>query len=109
MDNIDSAVLIDLWTRMVRIRRFEERVSKLAADNVLPGYSHTYSGEEAVACGVIPLLRTDDWITSTYRNHGHSIARVFRWRVLPVSCTAELTECAQAKAARCTPSTSRSG
>jgi pyruvate dehydrogenase E1 component alpha subunit len=60
---------------MVRIRRFEERISELKAADVLPGYTHTYSGEEAVACGVIPLLLGDDWITSTYRNHGHAIAR----------------------------------
>src|SRR5579863_8992156 len=60
---------------MVRIRTFEEGVSALAAANELEGYVHTSSGEEAVACGVIPLLRDDDWITSTYRNHGHSIAR----------------------------------
>ncbi|HEV2361202.1 MAG TPA: thiamine pyrophosphate-dependent enzyme [Acidimicrobiales bacterium] len=60
---------------MLTIRTFEERVSELSAANELEGYVHTSSGEEAVACGVIPLLRDDDWITSTYRNHGHSIAR----------------------------------
>lgn len=75
MDDLDRATLVDLWTRMMRIRTFEERISELTAANILPGYTHTYSGEEAVACGVIPLLLPDDWITSTYRNHGHSIAR----------------------------------
>lgn len=67
--------LIDLWTRMVRIRRFEDRVATVAANNEADGFLHTYSGQEAVACGVIPLLREDDWFTSTYRNHGHAIAR----------------------------------
>lgn len=75
MDNLDETILTDLWTRMLRIRRFEERVAELAASGDLTGYAHTYAGEEAVACGVIPLLRADDWITSTYRNHGHAIAR----------------------------------
>jgi len=70
-----AATYIDLWVKMLRIRHFETRVSALAEANKLPGYVHTYSGEEAVACGVIPLLRPTDWITSTYRNHGHSIAR----------------------------------
>lgn len=60
---------------MVRIRQFETRVTALSAANEIPGYAHTYAGEEAVACGVIPLLTSSDWITSTYRNHGHSIAR----------------------------------
>ena len=39
------------------------------------GYTHTAYGEEATAVGVIALLRADDWLTSTYRNHHHAIAR----------------------------------
>lgn len=75
MSAIGVEVLLDLWERMVRIRQFETNISALAASNEIPGYAHTYSGEEAVACGVIPLLTSSDWITSTYRCHGHSIAR----------------------------------
>lgn len=72
---VGKETLLDLWTRMVRIRRFEDRVATVAANNEADGFLHTYSGQEAVACGVIPLLREDDWFTSTYRNHGHAIAR----------------------------------
>lgn len=75
METAEKATYIDLWKRMVRIRQFETRIGALSAANEIPGYAHTYSGEEAVACGVIPLLAPTDWITSTYRNHGHSIAR----------------------------------
>jgi acetoin:2,6-dichlorophenolindophenol oxidoreductase subunit alpha len=75
MQELDRETARDLWIKMLRIRRFDERVGALAASNSIPGYAHTYTGEEAVACGVIPLLREDDWITSTYRNHGHSLAR----------------------------------
>lgn len=64
-----------LWRRMSRIREFETRVSSIAKEKEVDGYLHTYAGQEAVACGMIPLLRADDWITSTYRNHGHAIAR----------------------------------
>lgn len=71
----EKEVMLDLWARMVRIRHFETTIGSLAASNEIPGYAHTYSGEEAVACGVIPLLTPSDWITSTYRCHGHSIAR----------------------------------
>jgi pyruvate dehydrogenase E1 component alpha subunit len=71
----DREVLLDLWRLMVTIREFETRVSALAQSDEVDGYLHTYTGEEAVACGVIPLLRDDDWLTSTYRNHGHAIAR----------------------------------
>lgn len=67
--------LIDLWTRMIRIRRFEDRVAIIAANNEADGFLHTYSGQEAVAVGVLPLLNDGDAFTSTYRNHGHAIAR----------------------------------
>ncbi len=72
---LPTETLIDLWTRMIRIRRFEDRVGAVAEANEADGFLHTYSGQEAVACGVIPLLRDDDTFTSTYRNHGHAIAR----------------------------------
>jgi len=72
---LGNETLTELWRCMVRIRLFEERVSAIAEAKLVEGYLHTYAGQEAVACGVIPLLREDDWFTSTYRNHGHAIAR----------------------------------
>lgn len=75
MKEIDDSVLTNLWRCMARIRLFEERVHEEVAADRLEGYVHTYAGEEAVAAGVIPLLRDTDWLTSTYRNHGHAIAR----------------------------------
>lgn len=71
----DAEEAAAIWRRMVRIREFETRVTNISENKEAEGYLHTYAGEEAVACGVIPLLRSDDWITSTYRNHGHAIAR----------------------------------
>jgi TPP-dependent pyruvate/acetoin dehydrogenase alpha subunit len=75
MDEFEGPELLALWRRMVRIRHFERRVSAIAEGVEVDGYLHTYAGQEAVACGIIPLLREDDWFTSTYRNHGHAIAR----------------------------------
>jgi TPP-dependent pyruvate/acetoin dehydrogenase alpha subunit len=75
MTEPDHETLIDLWRRMVRIRRFEERVHVETAEKRLEGYTHTAYGEEATAVGVISMLREDDWFTSTYRNHHHAIAR----------------------------------
>jgi pyruvate dehydrogenase E1 component alpha subunit len=60
---------------MARIRRFEDRVHALVEADRLEGYVHCYAGEEAVGVGVISNLREDDFLTSTYRNHGHAIAR----------------------------------
>ena len=66
---------IGLYERMLLIRRFEERVSELFAKGKLPGFVHLYVGEEAVAVGVCSVLRQDDFITSTHRGHGHTIAK----------------------------------
>jgi pyruvate dehydrogenase E1 component alpha subunit len=60
---------------MERIRRFEERVGELFADNELPGFVHLYIGMEAVAVGTCAPLNDDDYITSTHRGHGHCIAK----------------------------------
>jgi len=61
---------------MVRIRQFEETAFDLfARAAAIPGPLHLYAGQEAVASGVCANLRTDDYITSTHRGHGHCIAK----------------------------------
>lgn len=75
MNSMNHDTLLALWRRMTCIRSFEERASADKLADRLEGYIHNYSGQEAVAVGIIPQLRDDDWLTSTYRNHGHSIAR----------------------------------
>jgi pyruvate dehydrogenase E1 component alpha subunit len=64
-----------MYTKMLTIRRFEERVSELFAAGKLPGFIHLYVGEEAIAVGVCANLRADDYITSTHRGHGHLIGK----------------------------------
>ena len=64
-----------LYRTMVRIRRFEEKLIDLKARGAIPGVLHLYIGEEATATGVCAALRTEDFITSTHRGHGHCIAK----------------------------------
>jgi len=72
---IENQKLIDMYRTMVRIRTFEERVSKEFAAANIPGFVHLYIGEEASATGACAPLREDDYITSTHRGHGHLIAK----------------------------------
>jgi pyruvate dehydrogenase E1 component alpha subunit len=72
---MDNDKILDIYTRMLRIRRFEEQVGTLFAQGQLPGFVHLYIGEEAVAAGVCAALRDDDYIVSTHRGHGHVIAK----------------------------------
>lgn len=72
---VPTEKILDIYTRILRIRRFEEAVGKLFAQGQLPGFVHLYIGEEAVGAGVCAALRDDDYIISTHRGHGHVIAK----------------------------------
>lgn len=61
--------------QMVRIRRFEEKCAELYSAGKIRGFLHLYVGEEAAAVGVMPALEADDAVVSTYREHGHALAR----------------------------------
>ncbi len=73
--DIPIDVILDIYTRILRIRRFEEEVGKLFRQGQLPGFVHLYIGEEAVAAGVCAALTDEDTIISTHRGHGHVIAK----------------------------------
>jgi pyruvate dehydrogenase E1 component alpha subunit len=66
---------LELYRRMTLIRLFEEQANELYRSAKMPGLTHLYIGEEAVAVGVCAVLRHDDWITSTHRGHGHCLAK----------------------------------
>jgi len=64
-----------MYEMMLRIRRFEECVIDLFARGRIPGFLHSYLGQEAIAAGVCAHLRQDDYIISTHRGHGHVLAK----------------------------------
>src|SRR3974377_1891809 len=66
---------LELVYQMIRIRRFEEKCAELYAAGKIRGFLHLYIGEEAIATGAIPLLDAEDTPISTYREHGHALAR----------------------------------
>jgi 2-oxoisovalerate dehydrogenase E1 component len=71
----DPSTLGELYRRMRRIRRFEERASVLYRDSQIPGFLHLSIGQEASAVGACWPLDDRDVITSTHRGHGHCIAK----------------------------------
>ena len=72
---VSQEIGLQLYELMVRIRKFEEAVVNLFARGKIPGFLHTYIGEEAVAAGVCANLTVEDKITSTHRGHGHMVAK----------------------------------
>ena len=64
-----------MYRQMVRIRAFEDRANQLYLSAKMPGLTHMYSGQEAVAVGICEALTETDRITSTHRGHGHCVAK----------------------------------
>ena len=71
----ERSFLLDLYERMVLIREFEDTVKFLFLEGTMPGTIHQCQGQEATAVGVCTALKSTDWITSTFRGHGHAIAK----------------------------------
>ena len=79
--------------KMLEARRFEAMVERLfLVEGKLIGPAHLYLGEEAVAAGVIGALRDDDVIVTTYRGHGHAIARGVSMKALMASSSGRSPE-----------------
>ena len=65
---------LELYRRMLLIRRFEDTVQSLFQRGEVHGTTHLYSGQEAVATGVGSVLGTEDSVAGTYRGHGHALS-----------------------------------
>lgn len=65
----------EFYSQMLLIRRFEERCVELYSNQKIRGFLHLYIGEEAVAVGVMSALSKEDSLLTTYREHGHALAR----------------------------------
>ena len=72
---LDAARLKHAYRQMKLIREFEERLHVEIASGEIPGFTHLYAGQEAVAVGVCEPLSDADYIASTHRGHGHCIAK----------------------------------
>ena len=72
---LSHEALITAYRDMATIRRFEERVQDEFSKGGIPGFVHLYAGQEASAVGVCSHLAPRDYIASTHRGHGHSIAK----------------------------------
>jgi pyruvate dehydrogenase E1 component alpha subunit len=72
---MDRNEAFTLYRQMLLIRRFEERCAQLYVEGKIGGFLHLYIGQEAVAVGAMSLLRPDDYLITSYRDHGYALAR----------------------------------
>ena len=72
---ISNKKMVEMYSTMVKIRRFEESIEELTASGTITGFVHLCIGQEAIAAGVCGTLKDTDYITSHHRGHGHLIAK----------------------------------
>jgi pyruvate dehydrogenase E1 component alpha subunit len=86
------------WLRqMLLIRRFEEKSGEAYSLGKIGGFCHLYIGQEAVAVGSIAALGPDDYITASYREHGHALARGMSARAVMAELFGKATGCSGGK------------
>ena len=71
----DSAMLLEMQRRMLRIRHFDERAAKMVKRGQIPGTVHTSIGQEAQVVGACMALGDSDYMTGNHRSHGHPIGK----------------------------------
>jgi pyruvate dehydrogenase E1 component alpha subunit len=93
----DRAQVLRALGEMLRIRRFEERCAELYSRGSIRGFLHLYDGEEAVAVGAMQALLPQDAVVSTYREHGHAIARGVSMNALMAELFGRTTGCSRGR------------
>ena len=73
--NLSKKEYIRMYSCMLEIRRFEERAAQLYGLGHIGGFCHLYIGQEAVVVGILMTIDSNDCVVTTYRDHGHMIAR----------------------------------
>jgi pyruvate dehydrogenase E1 component alpha subunit len=86
-----------LLSRMIRIRRFEEKCAELYGKGKIRGFLHLYIGEEAVAVGALEALRPEDAIVATYREHGQALARGIPAKAVMAEMYGKATGCSRGR------------
>jgi pyruvate dehydrogenase E1 component alpha subunit len=85
----------DLYRQMFLIRRLEEEAARAYAQGKIGGFLHLYIGQEAVAVGSIATLKPEDYVVTTYRDHGIAIAKGMSARALMAELYGKVTGCSK--------------
>jgi len=81
----------------MRIRQFEEKCAELYSDTRIRGFLHLCIGEEATAVGVMSALAPTDAVLSTYREHGHALARGLSMDSIMAEMFGKVTGCSRGR------------
>jgi pyruvate dehydrogenase E1 component alpha subunit len=95
--NIPRDVLIELYRKMLLIRRFEEKIVEVYPVQDMKTPVHLYIGEEAIAAGVCANLAREDYIFTNHRSHGHCLAKGVDPKLLYAEFYGRITGCCKGK------------
>jgi pyruvate dehydrogenase E1 component alpha subunit len=84
-----------LYRKMQLIRRFEEEAARAYAQGKIGGFLHLYIGQEAVAVGACEAITKDDYVITTYRDHGQALARGMTARAAMAELFGKATGCSR--------------
>ncbi|MEP7348225.1 MAG: pyruvate dehydrogenase (acetyl-transferring) E1 component subunit alpha [Gemmatimonadaceae bacterium] len=88
---------MSLLRTMLLQRRFEERCAEAYALGKIGGFCHLYIGQEACGTGAISMLREDDYVITTYRDHGQALARGITARAIMAELFGRVDGCARGR------------
>ncbi len=95
--DLSAEVKRDWLRQMLLIRRFEEKAGEAYSLGKIGGFCHLYIGQEAVAVGSIAALGPQDYITASYREHGHALARGMTSRAVMAELFGKAAGCSGGK------------
>src|SRR5438128_5128396 len=93
----DRDTLVKVFHQMLLLRRFEEKCAESYSLGKIGGFCHLYIGQEAVGVGAISLLRRDDYVLTSYREHGQAIAKGISPEAVMAELYGKRTGCSHGK------------
>jgi pyruvate dehydrogenase E1 component alpha subunit len=97
LEEEDRETLLKLFHQMLLIRRFEEKCAESYSLGKIGGFCHLYIGQEAVGVGSISALRPDDYVITSYREHGQAIAKGISPEAVMAELYGKATGCSKGK------------
>jgi pyruvate dehydrogenase E1 component alpha subunit len=97
IEELGKEELLQMLYQMTLIRRFEEKAAEVYSLGKIGGFCHLYIGQEAVAVGALSALRPDDYVLTSYRDHGHALAKGMSPDSLMAELYGKATGCSKGK------------
>ena len=96
-NKLQTKQLVDIYKKMLLIRRFEEKCGQLYGMGLIGGFCHLYIGQEAVITGIDAAKQKNDSTITSYRDHGHIIVSGIDPKYVMAELTGKSTGCSKGK------------